>query len=352
MRARIGTMLTAAVLSGAAVLGVTGGAGASVRGSGAVPRDPAAAARADRALLAHVPAEVRSTCLLFDTSYNVDEPGTDYVAHLECHPDAETTITYWQYPNAEDLARDFDRFAENGDQSCGDRRPYKVAGRKLGEWICTLPTDGNGGGVKIDWTFTPLDVHALLERPDADVDAATAAWTDDAGPDRAAHRIPAVVTSSAALRDGKALLAEIPDGSAAGCEVVDLGRPDISFKGVSASPDFWLKAKVSCSTDGVPSHVEYRQYRDEDAYAAAYEPDSLLQYADDDDETCPGGYEAPWKVDDQDVGRVACSLHSDEAHITWTYDPQSIVADGVTLDQDSMAPMWDWWQTSAGPVEQ
>ena len=122
--------------------------------------------------------------------------------------------------------------------------------------------------------------------------------------------------------------------------------------GALSSPDFWLKAKVHCATDGVPTQVDYRQYRDADAYTAAYDPVSLLKDADDDDPTCPGGYEAAWKVGDQDVGRVACTQQSDESHITWTYDPQSIVAEAFTLHQTSMAATWAWWQTSAGPVEQ
>ena len=158
-----------------------------------------------------------------------------------------------------------------------------------------------------------------------------------------------------ALRDGKALLAEIPTAARRGARWSTSAAPTASSQGSAVSPDFWLKAKVACTTDGVPSHVEYREYRDEDAYTAAYDPVSLLQYADDDDPTCPGGYEAAWKVDDHEVGRVACSLHSDEAHMTWTYDPQSIVADGVTLDQESTAPMGlvadlgDRWSSRRGP---
>ncbi len=307
MRARNAMILASAVLAAALLSVGPTGAGAAVQGSGRLAKSPEAAARADRALLAHIPDEVRASCLLFDTSYNVDEPGTDFVAELECHPDPQTTISYRQYPTAADLARDFDRSARSTDPSCGDRRSYKVAGRTSGEWLCRRPSESDTG-VEVEWTFTQLDVLARLDRTDDDVDAAIAAWTDDAGPDRAAHRVPAFVTSDAALRDGKALLAEIPDASAAGCEVVDLGRLGTLFEGASASPDFWLKAKVTCSTNGVPSHVDYRQYRNEDAYAAAYDAGALLRYSDDDDETCPGGYEASWKVGDQDVGRVACSL--------------------------------------------
>ena len=192
------------------------------------------------ALLAHVPDEVRPSCLLFDPSFNRDEPGQDFVADLECHPDSVTTITYHQYASTKDLRFDFARAGRRrGGSMCGARKTYTVDHVVQGEWMCD--TDEEVGNVEIAWTFRPLAVLAFLERTDGDVDVARDMWSDQAGPDRDAHRVPAVLSPSAARRGNDELLAQIPNAAEFRCQPVDLSRSDNLLRD-GPSPNLWADA--------------------------------------------------------------------------------------------------------------
>ena len=214
-------------------------------------------------------------------------------------------------------------------------------------------TEGDGGRVEIAWTFTPLAVLAFLDRTDGDVEAARAMWTDQAGPDRDAHRVPAVLSPSAAHRGNAELLAQIPNAAEFRCQPVDLSQSGNLLRD-SPSPNLWVDAMVECRNNTVPGYVTYQRYRDAAAYGYAYDPGRYLQYAEDDDPACGGGYETSWSVDGRDVGRVACDFQGaapdGEAHIQWTYDPDHIVAEAVITQQSSAEAQLDWWRNSAGPV--
>jgi hypothetical protein len=318
-----------------------------------LPKNVDQALQRELALLAHIPRAVRSSCLLLDSSRGADKPGGHYVAELECRPDAATTIVYRQYADPGDLRFDFDqRYARRREPKCGGRDTYSVGRHVVGEWVCYA--DEGGNAVEVAWTFRPLGVLALIDRTDGDVAAARHTWSDEAGPDRAAHPVPRVLTVSAARRGSAELLAQIPDAEQFRCQPVDLSRADNLLNGVLPSPNLWADAMVSCDNNTVPGSVTYRRYRDADAYRLAYDPQRYLEYAEDGDAACGDGYEAAWSVDGKDVGRVACAFEGaapdGEAHILWTYDPDRIVAEAVVTQQSSAQPELDWWRNSAGPV--
>lgn len=347
---------------GALVLVLLGSAAASASAA-SFPHNARDSFRADLQLLAHIPDGVRQTCLLGSNVFNT-APGNHWVATLECHPDADTTITYRQHRSRSDMANWFDAVsARNADQlelddeqaNCEAISQYKVDGRTRGSSMCQF--DDSTGAVSITWTYAPLAVSAILEREDGDATAARATWSDDAGPAAVAQSVPRVLSRRAARTAGDALLATIPDADTSGCVTTDLSDERTLVGGpfpdrMVGSPELWLDAEVVCEGD-YPNRAVYRRYRDDAAYAAAYDATHFLEFSEPDDPACPDGYEDSWSVDDADVGRVACYYlgvaPGGEAHMRWTYDPDRIVAEAYALRQASAQRLYDWWLDDAGP---
>jgi hypothetical protein len=340
------------------VVGVTGGASSAAT----LPTNARESFRADARLLEHIPDRVGQTCLLGDTVAN-SAPGDHYVASLECHPDPETTITYRQHRTLTAMTNQFQRFARNADElvlddedaGCESLEPYEIEKKAVGSSLCEY--DDSTGAVSITWTYEPLAVIAILERDDGDAAAARATWRDEAGPDHVVRTLPRVLSRRNARASATELLAQIPDADANGCVATDLSTErslvrSSSPSGMVGSPALWLDAEVVCKGE-YPDTATYRRYRNDAAYAAAYDSTNFLEFSESDDPTCPDGYESSWSVDDTEVGRIACYYlgvaGEGEAHLRWTYDPDRIVAEAYALREPSAQDLYDWWGTRAGP---
>jgi hypothetical protein len=361
-RAALAAIITTAIAISATAI-ATVAATAPAASAATVPRNRADSFLADAKLLARIPDAVRETCLLQDTTFN-SAPGDHYVAFLECRPDPSTTITYRQYERESDMSAVFtNRFSRGADKlelvdedaGCASLAMYTVDGKHRGSSICKY--DDSTGAVSIAWTYEPLAVIGVLERGDNDAGAARKTWTDDAGPSETTHSIPSVLAPKAAKHAASELLGLIPHARANRCHSTDLSNPGelaggTFANGTSASPAIWLDAEVVCRGD-YPTDVVYRRYRNDDAYAAAYDSARFLQFSETSDPACPGGYETSWSLHDVDVGRVACYYlgpqGEGEAHLLWTYDPDRIVGEATALQQPSAQALFDWWTSDAGP---
>ena len=242
---------------------------------------------------------------------------------------------------------------DNEEANCESLEPYTIDGDEVGSSMCEY---GDDGSVSITWSYEPLAVVGILERDDGDATAARTTWTDEAGPDRGVRPIPHVLSRGAARTAAAELLALIPDAQANRCRATDLASEKSMIRSSAptgaGSPALWLDAEVVCTGD-FPTLAVYRRYRDDDVYAAAYDDAHFLEFAESGDPACPDGTESSWSLDDTPVGRVACYYlgvaGEGEAHLRWTYDPDRIVAEAYALEAPSAQPIYDWWETDAGP---
>jgi hypothetical protein len=151
------------------------------------------------------------------------------------------------------------------------------------------------------------------------------------------------------------LLAFVPREFRASCEALD---PDTSSDVDQSVLDAQRGALSCTSTDGKVSVIysRFASSDDADAYIAQEVHPATTDDASDDPGDCPTQFRVQRGKDDTDVGQYYCFLAQDADGIdngtpiiTWTYEPEGIVAQAHDREAD-LARLRKFWSDDAGPL--
>jgi hypothetical protein len=155
-------------------------AAAWVRPASAASATPAPAVN----LIDHIPSEFLLSCSALDVSTN---PGA--VAGLACRPPSGGFVSYTLHESAATMNAEMDEAIEQNaagaeeEHTCSDGQPgygtWTIGGEPAGRYVCFV----SAGYSFIYWTTDALNIFAVTNRPDEDMEALWEFWSG-AGPNR------------------------------------------------------------------------------------------------------------------------------------------------------------------------
>jgi hypothetical protein len=295
---------------------------------------------AGRALLSHVPGEFRLTCTI-EALDKVPEP-EGIIADVECSPKGTSisSIEYEQFDGQANVDTEYANLLSEAEgkspSGCVGDEPYTINGQDAGRDACFTVSLGT----YLDYTYTPLSIVASIfqaeDTPGApDIDALNDFANNSAGPNATAEEIPSLLSDADAQAAVTALIGDLKPAVTKHC----------SAENPESNP--WKSVSLSCEkpSKGVFT-ASYDQYRDDDSYAGAFDPDALAKLSVKKNKSCPAS--GSWSVDGKTQGKYACWIdESKTTHLVWGVDSQRIVASAFAQDGDGMtsAQFLNWWDT-------
>jgi hypothetical protein len=295
---------------------------------------------AGRDLLSHVPADFRLTCRI-ETLDKVPEP-EGIIADVTCSPDVKAIagIEYEQFDSQVNVDTEYANQLSDAEgkppSGCLGDAGYSINGQEAGRVACFR----DSLGTYIDYTYTPLLVVASISQfgdtPGApDITALNDFSNNQAGPNSAAEEIPSLLSDAEAQQAVSKLVGHLKPAIAKHC----------TAENPEANP--WKSVSLSCEkpTKGVFT-ASYDQYRDDDSYAGAFDPDALAKLSVKKNKSCPAS--GTWSTDGKTQGKYACWIdQSKTTHLVWGVDSQRIVASAFAQSGDGFtsAQFLHWWDT-------